>query len=138
MLTNLIPRIMNRLLFEFAESVWRIAGRNEECNQLVFAILTVDIAMLHFDDYVMDVLMRDLVGHDRRPVSFLVFLWLAAEEQRREGAVQVSYQEMAQCLGVSKSSVQSAVGWLARRKLLAVSKENATATPRYRVLSPWR
>jgi hypothetical protein len=99
--------------------------------------------MLSLDDYVIDVLMRDLVGHDRRPVAFLVYLWLAAEqgrEQERRGneAVQISYQALAESIGVSKSSVQAAVSWLARRKLLAVSKENATATPRYRVLSPWR
>lgn len=90
------------------------------------------------DDYVTDVLMRDLVGHDRRPVSFLVYLWLAAEKRRRNGVVQVSYQELAECVGVSKSSVQAAVSWLIRRRLLAASKENATATPRYTVLSPWK
>ena len=90
------------------------------------------------DDYVTDVLMRDLVGHDRRPVSFLVYLWLAMEQQRRDTAVQISYQELAECIGVSKSSTQSAVSWLVRRRLLAVSKENVTATPRYTVLSPWR
>ena len=33
------------------------------------------------DDYVVDVLLRDLVGHDRRPVSFLVYLFLAAEQR---------------------------------------------------------
>jgi hypothetical protein len=33
----------------------------------------VGIAMLMLDEYVVDVLMRDLVGHDRRPVSFLVY-----------------------------------------------------------------
>ena len=89
------------------------------------------------DSYLTDVLMRDLVGHDRRPVSFLVYLWLSAEQQRRETAVQISYQELAECIGVSKSSVQSAVSWLIRRRLLAASKQNATATPRYEVLSPW-
>jgi hypothetical protein len=91
-----------------------------------------------FDDYVTDVLMRDLVGHDRRPVGFLVYLWLAAEQHRRNGMVQVSYQQLAECVGVSKSSAQAAVSWLIRRKLLAVSKESVTATPRYTVLSPWR
>jgi len=91
-----------------------------------------------FDDYVTDVLMRDLVGHDRRPASFLVYLWLAAEQRRRRVAVQVSYQELAETVGISKSSAQTAVSWLLRRKLLAASKENATATPRYTVLSPWR
>jgi hypothetical protein len=90
------------------------------------------------DDYLTDILMRDLVGHDRKPVSFLVYLWLAAEEGRRNSVVQVSYQELAESVGVSKSSAQSAVRWLIQRKLLSVSKENATATPRYTVLSPWK
>src|SRR5438552_17792844 len=96
------------------------------------------IVMAPLEDYVIDVLMRDLVGHDRRPVSFLVYLWLATEQQRRKTVVQVSYQELAESVGVSKSSVQAAVSWLVRRKLLAVSKENSTATPRYTVLRPWR
>jgi hypothetical protein len=90
------------------------------------------------DDYITDVLMRDLVGHDRRPVAFLVYLWLAAEQKRRNGIVQISYQELAESIGVSKSSAQAAVSWLCRRKLLASSKQNATAVPRYSVLTPWR
>ena len=94
--------------------------------------------MLTLDDYVVDVLMRDLVGHDRRPASFLVYLWLAAEQARRRDAVQVSYQELAESVGVSKSSAQAGVSWLIRRKLLVASKDNATAVPRYTVRSPWR
>jgi predicted transcriptional regulator len=94
--------------------------------------------MTTLDDYIIDVLLRDLVGHDRRPVSFLVYLWLVAEQRRREGAVRISYQELAESVGVSKSSAQAAVSWLIRRKLLTASKENVTATPRYKVLSPWR
>ncbi|HXN18625.1 MAG TPA: hypothetical protein VN875_09865 [Candidatus Binatus sp.] len=95
-------------------------------------------SMTNIDEYLTDVLMRDLVGHDRKPVSFLVYLWLAAEEGRRDGAVQISYQELAESIGVSKSSAQASVKWLIRRKLLAASKENVTATPRYTVLRPWR
>jgi hypothetical protein len=94
--------------------------------------------MPSLDAYITDVLMRDLVGHDRRPVSFMVYLWLAVEQQRRKAAVQISYQELAECIGVSKSAAQSAVSWLVRRKLLAASKTNATATPIYNVLNPWR
>jgi hypothetical protein len=94
--------------------------------------------MPSLDIYVTDVLMRDLVGHDRRPVSFLVYLWLDVEQQRRRAGVQISYQEFAECMGVSKSSVQAAIRWLIRRRLLAASKENVTATPRYTVLSPWK
>jgi hypothetical protein len=93
--------------------------------------------MISLDDYIVDVLMRDLVGHDRRPVCFLVYLWLSAEQKKR-APVQISYQDMAEAIGVSKSSVQAAVGWLVRRKLLAVSKQTVTATPRYSVLTPWK
>ncbi len=90
------------------------------------------------DDYVTDILMRDLVGHDRRPASFLVYLWLTAEQQRRAEPVSISYQELAESIGISKSSAQSAVSWLTQRKLLRMSKETVTATPVYAVRTPWR
>jgi hypothetical protein len=41
-------------------------------------------------------------------------------------------------VGLSRSSAQSAVRRLLRRKLLATTKQNATAVPTYTVLSPWR
>ena len=94
--------------------------------------------MVAIDDYVVDVLMRDLVGHDRRPASFLVYLWFAAEQTRTRRTVQVSYQQLAESIGISKSSAQAAVRWLVRRKLLVTSKETATATPWYDVRTPWR
>src|SRR5271163_2598154 len=96
------------------------------------------LAMTQLDRYVTDVLMRDLVAHDRRPASFLIYLWLAAEQQERKGPVEISYRELAENIGVSKSAAQAGVGGLARRKLISVSKENATAVPSYVVLSPWR
>ncbi|HKF53662.1 MAG TPA: hypothetical protein VKB26_15205 [Candidatus Acidoferrales bacterium] len=94
--------------------------------------------MVSFDDYVIDVLMRDLVGHDRKPACFLVYLWLAAEQSRKRQPVQVSYQELAEAVGLSKSSAQAAARWLIRRRLLVSAKENATAVPRYTVRSPWK
>ncbi len=94
--------------------------------------------MTAIDDYVIDTLMRDLVGHDHRPASFLVFLWLAAEQARRKGQVEISYQELAESAGISKSSAQSSVGWLLKRRLLTVSRTSITATPRYTVRAPWR
>ena len=94
--------------------------------------------MLNLDDYVVGVLMRDLVGHDRRPAAFLVYLWLTSEQARRQGAVQVSYQELAESVGLSKSSAQAAVSWLVRRKLLTSNKVNATAVPSYTVRRPWK
>jgi hypothetical protein len=93
--------------------------------------------MIAIDDYVIDVLMRDLVGHDRRVVSFLVYLWFAGE-QRKGTVIEASYRQIAESIGVSKSSVQAAVGWLIKRKLLACTKKTVTATPRYKVLTPWR
>ena len=94
--------------------------------------------VLNLDDYVVDVLMRDLVGHDRKPASFLVYVWLSVEQARRQSAVQVSYHDLAESVGLSKSSAQAAVSWLIRRKLLAATKENATAIPSYTVRTPWK
>jgi hypothetical protein len=94
--------------------------------------------MTKLDPYITDVLLCDLVGHDRRPVSFLVYLWLAAEQQRRATPVSIGYQDLAESIGISKSSAQAAVAWLAGRKLLAVTKATVTATPAYKVLTPWR
>jgi hypothetical protein len=99
--------------------------------------------MFKLDPYITDVLLRDLVGHDRRPASFLVYIWLIAEQQkyaqqRRASAVSISYQELAESIGISKSSAQSSVAWLIRRKLLSVTKATVTATPEYKVLTPWR
>ncbi len=94
--------------------------------------------MATIDDYVTDVLMRDLVGHDRRPAAFLVYLWLAAAQAKRGCAVDVSFQEMAESIGISKSSAQAAVRWLVRRKLLQANKANATAIPSYKTMMPWK
>lgn len=94
--------------------------------------------MTQLDNYVTDTLMRDLVGHDKRPASFLVYLWMAAEQQRRGLSVQIGYRELAESIGVSKSAAQNAVGWLLRRKLLQVTRASVTATPSYKVQAPWR
>jgi hypothetical protein len=94
--------------------------------------------MVMFDEYVLDSLMRDLVGHDRRPVSYLVYLWLAAEQQRQKKPVTISYGDLAESMGVSKSSAQSAVAWLIQRKLITSTKVNVTATPSYTVQMPWK
>jgi len=94
--------------------------------------------MIPADDYVIDTLMRDLVGHDRRPASFLVYLWLSAQQSQHRAPVEISYQQLAESVGISKSSAQSAIGWLLRRKLLSVTRDSPTATPAYTVRTPWR
>ena len=90
------------------------------------------------DDYILDALLRDLTGHDRKPAAFLVYLWLTGEQARRRSPVAISYLELAQNTGLSRSSTQASIRWLLRRKLLTATKVNATAVPVYTVQFPWR
>lgn len=91
------------------------------------------------DDYVLDVLMRDLVGHDRQPAAFLVYLHLyGAAQRRRWRPVSASLRTIADGTGLSKSAVQLALECLRRRELVQSSSAHATALPRHRVLRHWR
>ena len=91
------------------------------------------------DDYVLDVLMRDLVGHDRQPAAYLVYVWLYATAARAKWRpVPASLRMLADSTGLSKSAVQSALVNLRRRELIVTSTIHATATPRHRVLRHWR
>lgn len=90
------------------------------------------------DYYILDTLLRDLTGHDRKPAAYLVYLWLTGEQARRKSPVAISYIDLAQNTGLSRSSAQASIRWLLRRKLLAVVKANATAVPVYTVQFPWR
>lgn len=90
------------------------------------------------DPYVHGTLLRDLVGHDRKPAAFLIYLWLYAEQERLGGQVEISYASLAENTGLSRSSSQAAIAWLIRRKMLSVSKETPTATPIYSVMRPWK
>ena len=94
---------------------------------------------LPLDRYVVDVLMRDLVGHDRMPSAFLVYLWLW-RMSRGEGRDKVgaSLQSLATRTGLSKSAVQKAVRRLAERGLVAATRARATDAPTYEVREPWR
>lgn len=93
---------------------------------------------LQVDAYLIESLMPDLVGHDRQPAAFLVYLYLThrATPARTRG-VAVSLQTIAADTGLSKSAVQSSVRRLTRRRLLRVYKASRTAVPVYTVLRPW-
>ncbi len=91
---------------------------------------------LSLDQYVVDVLMPDLVGHDRSPSAFVVYLYLWRMASHR-GRVQASYATIAADTGLSKASAQRAVSLLKRRKLLAAIKASPTGIPEYRVARPW-
>ena len=91
------------------------------------------------DDYVLDVLMRDIVGHDRQPAAYLVYLYLYGRAARqRWRPVAASLRTLADETGLSKSAVQTALELLRRRELIESESDHATAVPEHRVLRHWR
>ena len=75
------------------------------------------------DDYVLDVLLPDLVGHDRSPAAFLIYLVLWTQLFRsEERSTAVSLQKLSELSGLSKSAVQQAVRVLRQRGLIKVRK----------------
>ena len=90
------------------------------------------------DAYIVDVLMPDLVGHDRRPATFIVFLFLLRKSTRvRRDTVTVSLQTIATRTGLSKSAVQGAIRHLRRRRLLDPTLAATVTEPSRRILRPW-
>ena len=93
---------------------------------------------LKLERYVVDVLLRDLVGHDRSPAAFLVYLsvysmtYAAARRSAR-----LSLKQLAERTGLSKSAVQAALRILLRRQLVRAHHASRTAVPEYFVLRPW-
>jgi hypothetical protein len=90
------------------------------------------------DAYVMDTLLPDLVLHDRRPSTFLVYLYLWYLAAGRRTAPRASHRDMATATGLSKSAVQGAIRVLTRRRLIRATRAGITAVPQYTVLRPWR
>lgn len=93
---------------------------------------------IRVENYLTNVLLRDLVGHDRSPSAFLVYLCLYADtygESRR--SVRVSLAKLAERTGLSKSAVQSALRVLARRHLIRTQRASRTAIPEYFVNRTW-
>lgn len=94
---------------------------------------------LRLDPYITDVLMRDIVGHDRAPAAFVVFLWLWRQTHGRgRESFGASLQDIARATGVSKSSVQNALRRLKRRKLVQAERDGPTTAPVYRVNETWK
>jgi len=90
------------------------------------------------DHYVVDVLLRDLVGHDRSPAAFLVYLFLWRRTRGVSPAsVRLSHREIAEDTGLSKSAVQEALRILHRRGLVKSKQRHQTDTPEHSVLRTW-
>ena len=106
---------------------------------------TADIAIVTFtmrlslDPYITDTLMRDLLGHDRAPSAFALYLWLWRQTRGLgKPVLGISLQRMASETGLSKSSVQNALRRLKRRRLVAVRRNGPTQACHYEVLEPWK
>src|SRR5215475_5837811 len=109
--TNFTPLIIEVILAGLAASLQAIYNDNHYSDMYHIAI----------DEYVLDVLLPDLVGHDRSPAAFLVYLVLWTHLFRSERrAVAVSLQSLAAETGLSKSAVQDAIRLLRRRSLVKV------------------
>jgi hypothetical protein len=90
------------------------------------------------DAYVIDVLMPDLVGHDRRPATFVVYLFLLRQAAKsRRDVISVSLQSIATKTGLSKSTVQTALRHLRRRRLIDPGIAATVTAPVRRILRPW-
>lgn len=95
------------------------------------------MSQLQMDAYILDSLMPDLVGHDRRPSAFITYLFLWRQANRASGRVQVSLRDIADGTGLSKRAAQDALRVLQRRKLITSWQAHMTAVPEYQVLKPW-
>jgi hypothetical protein len=90
------------------------------------------------DPYVIDTLMPDLVGHDRQPSAFVVFLYLWRHTfGAGQASTRASLLDIAASTGLSKRSIQSALRLLARRRLLSIQREGITAIPIYSIRRLW-
>jgi hypothetical protein len=93
---------------------------------------------LSLDGYVIDALMPDLVGHDRRASAFLVYLYLWRRTRGGARTAVVSHSTMADGTGLSKRSVQAALRHLQRRALVETRRATATSAPAVRLCCDWR
>jgi len=90
------------------------------------------------DAYVIDSLMPDLVGHDRRPSTMLVFLYLWRRTRGGARPAVVSLSMIADGTGLAKRSVQTALDHLRRRDLVGLRRANPTAAPTVTLRCHWR
>lgn len=94
---------------------------------------------LRLDSYILDTLMPDLVGHDRRPSAFLLYLLLW---RRTHGAgdktAAIALEDLAELAGLSKRTVQGNLRWLRSRRLITIRRDAPTDVGRFTVLEPWK
>lgn len=95
-------------------------------------------ARFPLDRYIVDALMPDLVGHDRQPSAFLVYLllWCRARGSGTRRTT-MSLQQISLDTGLSKSAVQHGIRRLKRRGLITSHQRTPTSAPEYILHTPW-
>src|SRR5262245_53407222 len=93
---------------------------------------------IELDAMLIDAVMPDLVGHDRKTAAFIVYLCLARRAfDQPDWSVRVSHQTLARATGLSRSAVQGAITHLNRRQLVISSRTTPTSVPLHKVQRPW-
>ena len=88
---------------------------------LYWQLLYQCMVQITIDAY--DWLLPDLVGHDRRLASFIIYLYLYRQaSQQANWSVRLSHQSIANASGLSRSAVQSALAHLQNRQLIVTSR----------------
>jgi hypothetical protein len=90
------------------------------------------------DGYVVDALMPDLVGHDRRASAFVVYLYLWRRTRGGARGAVVSHRMVADGTGLSKRSAQAALATLVRRGLVDVRRATPTSASTLTLRCHWR
>lgn len=90
------------------------------------------------DAYVVDALMPDLIGHDRRASAFVLFLYIWRKTAGGTRPAVASLQMMADGTGLAKRSVQAALRVLERRHLVTPRRRSPTAAPSLTLHCHWR
>ena len=90
------------------------------------------------DGYVVDALLPDLVGHDRSPSAFLVFLFLWRRTGGGTRSTVLSHQMTADGTGLTKRSVQAALRRLSSRGLVTVRRQTRTSAAAVSLRCDWR
>lgn len=106
---------------------------------IAIVLITIAMKTIRFDSYVLETLMPDLAGHDKKPSAFLVYIHLWSRMTlSRSRTVKVSHQAIANDTGLSKSAVQASIRHLVRRRLVRSELASKTAVPVYSLFRPWR
>jgi hypothetical protein len=92
---------------------------------------------ISLDAYVVETLLRDLVGHDKAPSAFIVYLFLWSRAAGRNRSVRISHHGVSVETGLSKSAVQAAIRHLNQRRLIRSDRDTPTSVPEHVVLRPW-